>query len=54
MTRVLLLLSSLSGVALADIVLSRTVNSLPAGSGNLTIEGSACSKKADYGSNAVR
>ena len=38
--------------AMADITLSRTVNSLAAGSSlNVTVEGSACSTKDAYGSN---
>ena len=42
-----LLLSS----SAADVTLSRTVNSLAAGSATLTIEGSACASQDNYGSN---
>lgn len=36
----------------ADIVVSRTVNSLSAGTGKLTLEGGACTSSDAYGSNA--
>jgi hypothetical protein len=46
-----LLLGGLAAFAAADVVVSRTINSLPAGDGTLTIEGSACTGHDDYGSN---